>query len=51
MGVRFRRAGETGFTGVEGRADDYVDALADAYAQVAEAGGLRDYYIAWIREA
>lgn len=39
----------TGFTGVEGRADDYVDALADAFAQVAEVGGLADY-LAWIKD-
>jgi hypothetical protein len=46
---RYWRTGDR-LTGVDGSPDDYVDALADAYAQVAEAGLLRDY-IGWIRQA
>lgn len=38
----------TRFAGVAGKRDDFVDAFADAYTQVAETGSLQDY-IAWIR--
>lgn len=39
----------TGFTGIEGRPDDYVDALGDAFAAVAD--DAVNNYLAWIKEA